>query len=201
MLNRIKNIHHTYVFLRRVNVLSDSIAKVLPDKISVLDVGCGDGTISHNIQGRKNDVRYEGIDIMPRPTCSIPYKTYDGNHFLYHYASVDVVQFVDVLHHTTNIESLIKEAARTTKQYIVIKDHEYATGLDYQILKFMDWVGNAPHGVKVIYNFKRRSYWEKVFSDANLEIVSYTNDIPLYPFPFNLVFGRKLHFIALLKKK
>ncbi len=181
--------------------MSESIAGVLPDNITVLDVGCGDGTISSTIQNKKKEVKYQGIDIMPRPACSIPYKTYDGNHFPYEDASVDVVQFVDVLHHTTNIEDLIKEAARTTKEYIVIKDHEYGSALDYQILKFMDWVGNAPHGVKVIYNFKDRSYWEKVFADAGLEIVSYTNNIPLYPFPFNMVFGRKLHFIALLKKK
>lgn len=201
MLGLLKKVHHNNVFLRRVSVLSESIAGVLPDNITVLDVGCGDGTISSTIQNKKKDVKYQGIDIMPRPACSIPYKTYDGNHFPCEDASVDVVQFVDVLHHTTNIEDLIKEAARTTKEYIVIKDHEYGSALDYQILKFMDWVGNAPHGVKVIYNFKNRSYWEKVFADAGLEIVSYTNNIPLYPFPFNMVFGRKLHFIALLKKK
>jgi ubiquinone/menaquinone biosynthesis C-methylase UbiE len=199
MLGLLKKIHHKYVFLRRINVLSSAIAEKLPDNISVLDVGCGDGTISALVMRQKKGVSYEGIDIMARPQCAIPYRTFDGSHIPYEDSSVDAVQFVDVLHHTLNIRDLLAEAVRTSKKFVVIKDHEYSTGFDYQVLKFMDWVGNAPHGVKVIYNFKPRKFWTEMFKELNLEIVEYSNKVPLYPFPFNLLFGRRLHFVAVLQ--
>ena len=46
MLELFKKLHHKYVFLRRIDVLSNQIAAQIPDNIRVLDIGCGDGTIS-----------------------------------------------------------------------------------------------------------------------------------------------------------
>jgi hypothetical protein len=65
----------------------------------------------------------------------------------------------------------------------------------------MDWVGNKPHSVDVIYNFKKEEYWKQLFEELGLEIVIFNKQIPLYPIPFNSLFGRELHFVALLKVK
>ena len=65
----------------------------------------------------------------------------------------------------------------------------------------MDWVGNAPHGVDVVYNFKKESYWLSVFDELGLEVVKMNKRVKLYPSLFNWIFGRELHFVVLLKKK
>lgn len=199
----LKDLHHEYVFLRRIKVISDEIAKQMPDNVKILDIGCGDGTISKLISEKKPGISYEGIDIMARPTCAIPFKEYDGSHIPYPDNSFDAAQYTDVLHHVPddNFKNLLKETMRVSKKYLIIKDHLWANAFDFQTLKFMDWVGNAPHGVKVIYNFKTEKYWMDLFEELGLEIVTINKRIPLYPGVFNMVFGRQLHFIAVLKKK
>jgi SAM-dependent methyltransferase len=201
MLSLLKNFHHKYVFLRRIQVLSTEIAKQLPDNINILDIGCGDGTISKMIMDNKKNVTIHGIDVFARESCAIPFKMFDGKTIPHADNEFDATLFVDVLHHTTNIKELLQEAGRVSGKYIILKDHHYNNALDFGILKFMDWIGNAPHGVKVIYNFKNLDFWKNTFNEIGFEIETINTYVPIYPFPFNLVFGRNLHFIAVLKKK
>lgn len=190
------------VFLRRINVLSNEISSVMDDSIKkVVDVGCGDGTISSLIASKKKGREFSGIDIMARPTCAIPFKEYDGHHIPYEDNSVDACMFVDVLHHLHHVKELLAEAKRVSNKYIIIKDHLWKNKLDYKILEFMDNIGNKPHGVVLEYNYLPEKKWREIFDELGLEVVSMNKSIPLYAFPFSLVFGRELHFVALLKKK
>ena len=138
---------------------------------------------------------------MERPTCEIEYHSYNGVQLPFEKETFDSVLFVDVLHHTTDINEVIEESLKVSKDYFIIKDHLYWNKLDFLILKFMDWVGNAPHGVKVIYNFQNKKSWDLFFVNNNLEIVYYNENLKLYPQSINWLFGRKMHFIAILKKK
>lgn len=196
----IKFLHHNMVFKRRITVLSKCILQLLPEKVKILDIGCGDGTISNNVRGKRPEIDYQGIDIVARPTCSIPFKLYNGEDIPYDDHSFDIVQFIDVLHHTMDLKLHLENALKITRQYVLIKDHICNNRLDFAILKFMDWLGNAPYGIKLVYNFKSKEYWDSLFTELNLEVVYIKNRIMLYPQPFNLIFGRNLHFVALLKK-
>ena len=199
MLN---SIHHQLVFLRRINVLSNEISSVMDDSIKkVVDVGCGDGTISSLIASKKEGREFSGIDIMARPTCAIPFKEYDGHQIPYEDNSVDACMFVDVLHNLHHVKELLAEAKRVSNKYIIIKDHLWKNKLDYKILEFMDNIGNKPHGVVLEYNYLPEKKWREIFDELGLEVVSMNKSIPLYAFPFSMVFGRELHFVALLKKK
>jgi hypothetical protein len=64
----------------------------------------------------------------------------------------------------------------------------------------MDWIGNRPHGVVLTYNYQNRKQWTEQFSDLRLSKISWTTEIPLYPWPLSLLVGRGLHFVSLLKK-
>ena len=111
MLGLLKNLHHKYVFLRRINVLSTQIAQQLPNDIRILDIGCGDGTISKMILENKKNVSIEGIDVFARETCAIPFKMFDGKTIPFAANEYDATMFVDVLHHTTNIKELLRSSA------------------------------------------------------------------------------------------
>ena len=65
----------------------------------------------------------------------------------------------------------------------------------------MDWVGNAPHGVTLPYNYLSEAEWLSVYAQSGLETETIRTDVPLYPMPLSWVFGRRLHFIARLQKK
>jgi SAM-dependent methyltransferase len=197
----IKLLHNRLVFGRRVRVLSDSFAKLIPPGSSVLDIGCGSGQIAFQTMQSNPSLFIRGIEPAPRPRCLIECGAYDGSAIPYADGSFDCCMFVDVLHHTNDMAALLKEASRVSRRYILIKDHLCETQLDRALLSLMDWVGNRPHGVKLTYNYIDRRAWEGLFSALHLHTREWTTDIPLYAFPLNMVFSRRLHFIAQLEKK
>jgi SAM-dependent methyltransferase len=190
--------HRTLAFERRARVLADMVAERIPEGASVLDIGCGDGTIARRIADARPDVTIEGVETLARPACEIPCRVFDGVHLPCADVSYDVCLFVDVLHHTTDITPLLKEARRVARRMVLIKDHLDEHVVDDLTLRFMDWVGNRPHGVRLTYNYQSRAQWRALFRDSELTETSWTSDVPLYPPPMDLVFGRRMHFIGAL---
>jgi SAM-dependent methyltransferase len=203
-LSLLKRAHGRAVFGRRVRVLAELLAARIPPGASVLDIGCGDGALGSLLARRISGVSVRGVEFAPRPACLIECLPFDGATLPHPSASFDVCLFVDVLHHAPDaqgIARLLAEACRVTRRFVLIKDHVSESVLDFKTLQFMDWVGNRPHGVVLPYNYQSRAQWKQFFSAAGLEVRDWQHRIPLYPFPFSLVFGRKLHFVALLEKK
>ena len=65
-------------------------------------------------------------------------------------------------------------------------------------LRFMDWVGNAPHGVALPYNYWPERRWREAFGRLGLKPVVWEKDLRLYPPPARFLFDRSLHFICRL---
>ena len=194
--------HRALVFGRRARVLADALAPLLPPGAqTVLDIGCGDGTIAGLLAERRPDLTIEGVEVTPRPTCRIDCRPFDGSQLPFPDQSFDVCLLVDVLHHTTDVTQLLREAARVSRTHIVLKDHLSETSFDHATLRAMDWVGNRPHGVTLTYNYQSLSQWQQHFAACGLQAAQLCTDLPLYPFPFSLLFGRKLHFVAQLTKR
>ena len=190
--------HGALVFGRRVQILAASLAKEIPIRAEVLDVGTGDGSIAKAIALHRPDIKIEGIDVLIRPSTHIPVRLFDGEHIPLSGKTVDVVSFVDVLHHTSNARILLREAARVSRRYIVIKDHLREGPFAKVTLQAMDWIGNYGHDVVLPYNYLSKQEWYEHFRDTKLSPERWTESLGLYPFPFSLVFGRRLHFIARL---
>jgi SAM-dependent methyltransferase len=197
----VKSFHHRWIFERRIEVLSSLLAEMIPPGAAVLDIGCGDGSIGGLIQQKQPGVSVRGLEVMARPACQIEYSLFDGARIPYEDASFDVCLFVDVLHHSDDLALLLREAARVSRRYVLIKDHLCENPLDHATLRFMDWVGNRPHGVRLTYGYKSRREWDALFAAAGLGIRAWKDSIPLQAFPISAVFPRHLHYVALLAKE
>jgi SAM-dependent methyltransferase len=193
-------LHDKMVFQRRVTVLSDALARMIPAGARVLDVGCGDGTIAALIMKKRPDVAISGIDILVRSKTLIPVTPFDGAKIPFEDKTFDAVMFNDVLHHTDDPSVLLAEARRVAKDCVVLKDHFCDGLLARQTLSFMDWVGNAPHGVVLPYNYLSSGQWSEVFSNVHLRVDAEVDKLGLYAWPFALLFDRRLHFIARLAR-
>ncbi len=194
----IDRIHTSMVHSRRVRVLADHFARLLPPDASVLDVGSGDGLLAKLVSDRRPDLKIEGIDLLVRPQTHIPVRAFDGIHIDCPDRSFDAVMFVDVLHHTDDPEILIAEAARVARKCIVIKDHTRNGWLAGPTLRFMDHVGNAKHGVPIPGNYWPKWRWDEMIARRGFKVEQWVRRIGLYPWWSNWWFGRGLHFIARL---
>ena len=190
-------IHRRLVFDRRTHVLASQLAEMLGSG-SVLDVGCGDGTIDVLIGKARPDLEISGVDVLVRPSAQINVRPFDGRQLPFSDSSFDTVMFVDVLHHTDDATILLNEARRVARKSVILKDHTMDGPLAYKTLRFMDWVGNAHHGVVLPYNYWPERRWHEAFAEVGLQLTRWEARIPLYPFPVSLIFGRRLHFIAAL---
>src|SRR5260370_2910495 len=192
--------HRAFVFQRGTRVLAEMLAEQSPQRASVLDIGCGDGSIGGLIAERCGGIFIQGGEYLVRPECKIECRAFDGCSLPFPDGSFDVCLFVDVLHHTQDPGILLHEAVRVSRSYVLLKDHLDENILDDVTLRFMDWVVNRPHGVVLTYDYQGRREWKEHFLSCGLAEKSWTTRVPLYPFPVSLLAGRGLHFVSLLKK-
>jgi SAM-dependent methyltransferase len=192
--------HGRLVQKRRVPVLSRSLTALLPAAASLLDVGCGDGTIAKTIEESVPGMSVSGAEFLPRADCAVQCLGFDGVHLPYPDQSFDGCMFVDVLHHSRDALAILRETARVSRDFILIKDHLAETRFDHRTLRFMDWAGNREHAAELPYNYFSSRDWQELYRAAGLREVKVNRNIPLYPAPISWVFGGKLHFIALLRE-
>lgn len=195
----IGGIHARRIFPRRIQRLTAVLADRLPQQATVLDIGCGDGSLSAHIGGRRPDVRITGVEVLVREATQIPVTRFDGSLLPFPDGSFDVVMFVDVLHHTQDPRVLLQEAARVARHVILIKDHVANGILDRWTLKLMDYVGNAHHGVALPYTYWSLQQWSEAWRQLQVEPFEWTTEVDLYPWPLTLACDRSLHFVASLR--
>ena len=189
-------LHGKIVHTRRVRVLAERLAPLFPRDATVLDVGCGDGLLAKLVGQLRPDLKLEGIDVLVREGTHVPVRAFDGRHIEAADRSYDAVMFVDVLHHTDDPKVLFAEAVRVARQCVVIKDHTRDGLLAGPTLRFMDWVGNAHHGVALPYNYQSREQWRAMAKELGLTIAAWEDRLGLYPWWARWVFERKLHVIV-----
>jgi SAM-dependent methyltransferase len=195
----IEGLHARRVYGRRVSVLSEHLAELLPMRARILDVGTGDGFVASRIAARRPDVEILGVDVLARPTSYIPVTQFDGMHLPFADRSFDAVMFVDVLHHVDDPRRLLAEAARVSAGSIVIKDHTLQGLLAGATLRFMDRVGNARHGVALPYNYWRKEQWLEAIAGIGGTIEEWRDQLGIYWGPLSLLFDRSLHFITRIR--
>ena len=195
----IESIHESYVKSRRLTVLADHFAELIPDQSTVMDVGSGDGGLAAAIIARKPTLRFKGIDTLVRENTGIPVEKFDGRTIPSANDTSDYVLFSDVLHHTEDPMILLREAARVARKGLMIKDHLVRGLLARPTLRFMDEVGNRRFGVKLPHNYWSPEQWDAAFEELSLERKDCLTQLRLYPMWANWCFGRGLHFIARLE--
>ena len=201
MSSVLDTVHGGLVHGRRVQVLSRHLADITPPDARVLDVGCGDGAIGALMMEHRPDLEVTGIDIAARGTSHIPVREFDGKNIPVEDSGADVVMLVDVLHHADDPMALLSEAVRAADRAVVLKDvTPLGPGSD-ATLRFMDWIGNARHGVPLPYLFWSQAQWRDAFAALDLGVEDVRRRFGIYPFPFGLLFEKRMHFICRLVPK
>lgn len=193
------SLHGRLVFGRRVRVLASHVAALIPTgATTVLDVGCGDGTLARGMTTLRPELRPSGLEVRARPSTAIPVTEFDGRTIPFGDRSHDVVMLIDVLHHAEDATMLVTEAARVARRAVIIKDHLADPWLGRLRLRAMDWVGNIGHGVDLRNAYWTRGQWNSAFARARLHEEERRERLGLYPTGTRWLFETGLHFMSRL---
>ena len=113
----------------------------------------------------------------------------------------DVVIVADVLHHEEDDEALLRECSRVAARHVVLKDHRRQGVLAQSRISFIDWAANAPYGVPCLFRYRTSAEWRDVFTRNGLDVHEELESMHLYPVGVNLLFGRGLHYLAVLEER
>jgi len=194
---------HAPIYACRLRELVRRIIPHLQERDRVLDVGCGFGGLGHAIldaAGCPADVKLVGLERHKRDGSLIRIETYDGTMIPYGDGAFDVVILADVLHHEGDPERLFAESVRVAGRLLIIKDHKVDGWPAWLRVVVSDWAANVPYGVSCRYRYLTLRQWRSATSAHGLVTQEELTSMRLYPPVVNLLFGRGLHYLAVLRK-
>lgn len=146
------------------------IARVLPAKARVLDVGCGSGFIAHHLSAMLGQ-GVVGIDLEERTEAAIDYRQFDGKHLPLDDSSVDAVLLCYVLHHAQDVNKVMSELRRVLggSGHAVIYEDIPAVWWDRMVC----WTHNLKWRKRTgPCTFRRESEWRALFTAAGFRVVT-----------------------------
>lgn len=145
------------------------IARFVPHKSRILDVGCGNGFIAHHLSAIVG-TKVIGIDLDPATEAAIDYRQFNGTRFPVADESVDAVLLCYVLHHAQDLGVLTNEVRRVLSDggLAVIYEDIPAAWWD----RFVCWTHDLKWRKRTgACTFRRESEWFTLFNSGGFEIV------------------------------
>jgi SAM-dependent methyltransferase len=188
--------HHHRVRLPRTERVAGALAARIGRARSLLDVGCGDGTVAQSIAEKVGAERVAGVDVKVQPGAPLEVTEYDGLHLPFPDRSFEAVVLSDMLHHCHDPAAVLREALRVAGRVVAVKDHFRFGPVSEKILLWMDLVGNASHGIHVRGTYFGPGEWADLVARAGGRFTGLEWPLQIHDLPFRLVTQDRLQFAA-----
>lgn len=151
--------------------IQNKLQPVLPhldEQQKVLDIGSGNGMITYHLRQKNIDttpVDVANLSILPEVTSIV----YDGITMPFEDKKFDTGLLLTVLHHCPDPILVLKEAARVSKQIVIIED-VYSNVIQQYLTYAMDTLVNFGHST-MTYQNKSDKEWKVTFEQLGLKLV------------------------------
>lgn len=145
------------------------VARVLPHRSNVLDVGCGNGYIAHHLTAMLG-AQVLGIDVAQVADAPIEYLRYDGLRFPVADNSFDAVLLCYVLHHAQDFRVVLSEVRRVLRENGLVVVYEDIPNLWWD--RFICWTHDLQWRRRTGHCvFQQEPEWCRLFRSAGFEVV------------------------------
>ena len=162
MPNRYKN---------NVLIEIDKLLRPVAPLARALDVGAGDGYYAARLMERGLVREVTPVEVQARPNSELTPVLYDGRTLPFEDGAFELSYAVDVIHHSREPERTLRELARCTSRYLLLKDHTYDRRLGYLFLCALDEVGNRRFGIPSRYHYQHGWEWSPILEGCGLRLV------------------------------
>ena len=190
--------HEKSIVTSRRARLVDAICGLVPRSIdSLLDVGCGDGSMTKIVAERVGARDVHGVDVKIRPNSVVDVQEYDGRRLPFEDARFDLVTIVDVLHHCEDLRAVFGELTRVVKPtgMLVIKDHFQFGAWSDHVLWAMDAFGNYAPGITVRGHYLSPAEWVELIAGARARVDKLVWPFRVHDLPWRLVARSEYQFL------
>lgn len=207
--------HQKFSHNHRVEILSQHFSDIIKkffktsEQIKLLDVGCGDMSITEKICLSDNRIIPVCIDVFTLPEKFkgekrwSKYLKFNGRNIPFPDKHFEIAILSDVLHHDfRNAYNLLRESVRVSK-YVLVKDHfEYGV-YSRLILKLMDIIGNWGYGVTIPKKYFTKMTYQSLLEQLNVKEEHRIENVNLYfhNLLFKFLLRPSWQFISLIKSE
>ena len=169
--------------------LDELWAKAAPE--SILDVGCGEGVLTHKWAERLGDRRIVGIDLddpglraewEKRSRPNLEYRVEEATHLSFADDEFDMATAIEVLEHVPEPEQTVAEMARVAKRWLLVSVPREPLWRGLNLARGAYWkeLGNTPGHVN---HWSKRSFVSMLERHGTIEEVR-------SPLPWTMVLVR-----------
>lgn len=174
----------------RGKLIINTYKKWLKEGEKVLDIGCGNGVVSSQLQGGLK-IDLTGCDVMSYLIRNIKFvKMTNQNKLPFKKNSFDVAMLNDVLHHISwvNQHRILREALRVADEVLIfeVKPTMLAIITDYLINKIHN------EDMSVPFTFRSVKDWKRLFNKLNVKCEYLAVKRPIFYPASHIVFRLKV---------
>lgn len=145
-----------------------------------LDFGSGDGAFASLVLSTGRVGELVPVDVMARPRSVVQPILYDGRRLPFDDGEFDLAYAIDVLHHCPEPTASLRDLARVTSRWLLVKDHTWERRWQKSALALMDELGNRRFGVPCLYHHQRGWSWDEVLRHGGFERVRLVHPAPCH---------------------
>ena len=137
----------------------------------ILDFGCGPGIITKALQ-EYFQAEILGVDVQDTRVADVPFRMYDGLNLPFQDEEFDITFISYVLHHVKDLERVLNEAKRVSRDKIIIYEDLPEGFFSKLRCLFHDLSYNMFFQKdRQKFNFKTKKEWEELFRKLDLELI------------------------------
>ena len=181
----------TFAMLRSLIASTGGVA-------TALDVGAGDGWMARSLMAAGLLAKCTPVDVTRRKHVVLEPLLYDGERLPFDDLSIELCYAVDAVHHAADPLRMLRDMARVSRRFIILKDHLYESAAGAWVLRILDEIGNRRFSIGSPGHYQRGFAWFDVLRTAGFEARTVIHPAPCHAGLLGLT--NRLQFVALFER-